>query len=419
MSMGNSMKEKIKVQVREKLSKGRIILFGAGEVAVEFYEEFKGCLNISHCVSNMKKEWGEGAFLDVLDIRQYRKQDLEENDYIIVCGPFAFRSIELQLQSDGLQMYEHFVVSDIAAAIWQNKKIALFYGQCVLRDIYHCMMQVEAFNKEYAAIYTQTAKDQAIVINRVLYYSKEICDLYIYTPKFLDRDSIYSLNREQLPEDCKILSVSNLAVPIYWPQVNKNREEINDLYLHPYNAIRDMIFYHTMFREEDCNINRMVREGKRTSEIVNALSSSDFYSEKQIKRNTNVVLKSIEIAEKGITIGIKDYILNNYCKEKIYQNHIHANKRVIWEYVRRILNEINISSEKLELLIEQSPEYIHHGGDMPIYPSVAQSLNLEFVEEDTTYEVIIGNGIVEMSFEEYIFYYVEYTRKALEIVNMW
>ena len=77
-------KEEIKALVREKMSSKRIVLFGAGVVAEEFYEAHKDLLNISHCVSNIQKEWGEGAFMEgELDVRQYRPEDIEENDYII------------------------------------------------------------------------------------------------------------------------------------------------------------------------------------------------------------------------------------------------------------------------------------------------------------------------------------------------
>lgn len=412
-------KEEIKSLVREKMSTKRIVLFGAGEVAEEFFEEHKDKLNISHCVSNIESEWGEKVFLGELDVNKYCKEELQENDYIIVCGPVAFRTIELQLNEDGMRMYEHFVESKIAKAIYEGKRIALFYGQCVLRDIYEEIIHVPSFRKEYAAVFTQTNKGQTVVINRLLFYLKDLCDIYIYTPKILDRDSAYSLALEELPKNCKVISVSNLIVSIYWPQINADLEGYNEWYLYPYNAERDMDFFHTMYRREDSNINRLVLEGKTTNEIVNILSADDFYTEKEVKRHLNLSLKLIDIAERDIDIKMADYIRENYRRDVIYQNYIHANKCIIWEYVRRLLKEIDVSSEEADELERKAPLHSHQGGDVPIYPSVAKHLQLDFIDDETRYEVMTGRGIVLMSFEEYTEHYVEYTKKAMEIKQMW
>ncbi len=413
-------KEEIKALVREKMATKRIILFGAGVVAEEFYEAHKDKLNISHCVSNIQKEWGEGAFMEgELDVRQYRPEDIEENDYIVVCGPLAFRTLELQLRDDGYEMYEDFVESKIAGAIYSGKKIALFYGQCILRDIYECAIQVEGFNTEYESIFTQTVKGQTIVINRLVYYLKELCDLYIHTPKVLDRDSAYVVNEEELPEDCLKVSIGNLLAPIYWPQINIDQMTYNEWYTFAYNSRRTLDYYHTMYRREDLNINRMISEGYATREIVNCLSAEDYYTEEEVKNNLRFTLKSLKIAERGIDIKITDLIKEKYKSEMLYQNFLHPNKDIIWYYVRGIIEKIGISSDEVIELERNSNKHIHEGGDVPIYPSVVKHLNLEFCDENYKYDVLTGRGIECMTFREYIEHYIEYTKKAMEIFKMW
>lgn len=413
------MKNKIKSLVRERLSSRRIILFGAGEIAEEFYERYGDSLNISHCVSNLHNEWGEAAFLGKLDVRKYVRSEIQENDYIIVCGPIAFRNIELQLNAENMCMYEDYVESHIAGAIMENKKIALFYGQCVLRDIYQCLIQVPAFNEEYTSVFTQTENKQTTLMNRLLHYIKDISDLYVYTPKVLDLDSIYSLSLEDLPPDCQVVSVSNLVVSLYWPQIDAKFGHYSDWYLHSYNSKRDMDFYHTLYRHEDCNIIRMIQEGKTVEQVVDALSSDDFYTEKEAVRNKNVSLKLVNIAESNVDIKMLDFIKDNYQEEMIYQNYIHPNKAIIWEYVSRLLCAIGVPTHEVEELRERSPKHIHQGGDVPIYPSVAKHLKLEFIHEDTQYEILTGNGIVYMNFKEYTAHFAEYTRKVMEVIQMW
>lgn len=413
------MKDKIKSMVRERLADRRIILFGAGEVAEEFYEKYGTVLNISHCVSNYQKEWGEAAFMGKLDVRKYVRSEIQENDYIIVCGMFAFRSIVLQLNAEDMRMYEDFVESSIAEAIMENKKIALFYGQCILRDVYKCLVQVPAFNEEYAPVFTQVIKDQAAVLNRALYYMKDLSDLYVYTPKKVLNDSIFFLSPSELPADCRVVSVSNLVVPIYWPQCDAKLEHYNDWYLHAYNSRRNLDFFHTLYRRGDDNINKMIQDGMSVDQVVDTLSSEDFYTEKQVLRNRDVSFKLVGIGENNIDVKILDYLKDNYQKEMLYQNWVHPNKAVVWEYVARLLTVLGISAHEVEHLKERSPEHIHQSGDVPIYPSVIKHLKLEFVDEDTKYEVMTGNGIVYMDFREYTAHFAEYTKKAIEITQMW
>lgn len=412
-------KEEIKTLVRDRLSTRRIILFVSGESVEAFYQEHKDVWSISHCVSNIPGECGEGAFLGELDVRKYRREDLEENDYIVVCDSLAFQEIELQLAEEGLRMYDDFIESSIARVIWQNKKIALFYGQCILRDIYKCLVRVPAFEKEYASVFTQTMKDQLIVINRLLYHIKDVCDLYVYTPKILDRDSAYSLSPEQLPPECKIISVSNLTFSVYWPQINEDNAKYNPFYLHPYHADRDMVFYHTLYRREDCNINRMLLEGKTVREIVDCLSSDGFYSEKQVKKNARIAFKLIDAAEYGTDVNIMDDLQENYRRIMLYQNFAHPNKQVLWEYTRRLLKAIDTTADEVDLLEARSPMHIHEGGDVPIYPSVAKALGLEFADASTKYEIMTGNGLVPMTFREYTEHLAEYTQKTMEMIGMW
>lgn len=411
-------KEEIKAFAREKLQNKRIILFGAGVMASEFYQEYKDCLNISHCVSNYKREWGEHTFQEELDVRPYKKEELQADDYLVVCGLNVFRTIELQLQADGMKMYEHYIESGIASAILQNKKIALFYGRCILRDIYKCVKKIPAFYDVYASIFSQVVWEQAIITNRLLYYAKDICDLYVYTPKILDHDSIYTISRDELPNDCKIISISNLVVCLYWPQVSPKLKEHNEWYLHPYNIKRDGIFGHTLYRREDRNINKMVLQGLSTKEIVDSLTSEDFYSEKQVLRNKDICFKSVEMAEKIVDITIVDYLRDNYMTIPLYQNFVHPNKCIIWEYIRRFLRELGLSTLGLEELEESLPDPAHRGGEVPIYPSVAKHLNLRFIDAQTRYEVMLGNGIEYMTFREYMEHFTEYTRKAIETIRM-
>lgn len=411
-------KAQLKSFVRNKLTKSEIVLFGAGIVAERFYEKYHNVFNIVYVVSNLKKEWGPKKFMGEIDVVRYDKDIIGENQYLVVCGPIAFREIELQLIEDGREMYKDYIESEIAELLYSEKKIALFYGQCILRDIHTCLLNYEPFTNEYESVFTQIVMGQLKMLNRVLMYVKDICDLYVYTPKVLDRDSVYAISREELPKDCKVVSISNLVVPIYWPEINTKMGEFNPYYLYPYGTVRDTVYGHTLYRHEDLNINKMVAEGIDKKEILKILSDEDFYNRKQVDRSVNLCMKLISVAENSVDVKIHDFLNDNYRKIWLYQNFLHPQKIVIMEYIRRFLEKISVDTSGLEELSDQIPTHTHHGGDVPIYPSVIKHLELDFIPDDFKYEVMVGNGIAEMTFEEYMEHYIDYTECAFRINNL-
>ncbi len=413
------MKEQIKALVRRNLSEKRIILFGAGKVAQEFYAKHKNKLKISHCVSNLSDEWGEKKFLQELDVIEFKKENIKPEDYLVVCGPFAFRGLEIQLLNCGFSMFEHFTESSIAESLLSNKKIALFRGSCILRDIYECIVKSKAFTDEYTAIYATDNYVASKYDNRVLYYASKICDCYIYSYRILRQDKVYLFGDDDLPADCQKISVSNITFPGYWPQADPEIRNSNKYLIHPYNSKRDLVFYHTLYRMEDVNVNKMVEDGMSADEIYRIVSAPDYYEEKPVKRNLKVAFKSLQIAEQFADIKVMDYIKEYYDKKLVFQNFSHMHKCVIWTYVHRLLEKLGIDTAECEMLEEQSPTYIHHGGDIPIYPSVAKILGLDWIDESTQYEIMTYHGVVNMTFEQYIMHYVDYTEKVREIMKAW
>ncbi len=411
-------KDGIKKQVLHNLHDRPIVVFGAGEVAEEFCIKYSGTIKIAFCVSNVSKEWGEKRLNGEIDVCQYSRSIIPNSAYIVVCSKYAFQTIEQQLVEDGYKPYKDFMESHIIEAILKEKPMILFYGTCVLRDVYECLKTIPSFDNAFSSVYTQASFREIAKTNRVLYYAKSICDYYIYTSKVLDRDTIYSLSKDDLPDDCRIISVSNLTFSAYWPQINSELDSHNPMYLHPYHAKRSLDFYHTLYRKEDKNITEMVCKGISVQEIIKTLSNDSFYTEKEVRRNEKIALKTIQIAERALDVTIYDFILDKYIQEPLYQNYIHPNKYVVWEYVRRILNVLGVCEKNIQRIESEAPEHVHEGGDVPVYPSVANIMNLAWAV-GKKYGIMTGHGIVEMSFEEYVEHFAEYTYMVKNIKELW
>lgn len=413
------MKALLKEKIIHGIHNRKVILFGAAKVAENFYTLYKNKIAISYCVSNFESEWGENAFLGEKDVFKFDADMITGNEYFIVCGPFAFKQIEKQLIECGLKPYEDFMVSSIVEAVIENKKICMFRGSCVLRDIYECIVQLPEFSREYYGIYSTDNYSINKTEDRVFYYGKDICDAYIYSYRVLRQNKEYLWSQDEIAEGARIMSVSNITFPGYWPQADPEIRNANRYLVHPYNIKRDLVFYHTVYRMEDLEINRMIDENKTAQQIYAAISNDDYFTQKQVTKNSRLAFKSISISENNATIKIEDFIRDKYKEIRVFQNFSHMHKSVIWEMVRRIIKQLGITDENIDKYEELSPKYIHHGGDIPIYPSVANWLELEMVNIDTKYEVLTYQGIKDMNLEEYVYHYYEYTKLAKKMIEGW
>ena len=413
------MKKKLRKVASDNLKNRKIVLFGVGPYGRRFYKEQKDRLNIVRCVSNVKEEWGDKAFLGELSVSKFDIEDIAPDEYIIICGPVAFEQIEMQLTGHGLRMFYDFLDYRLADAMIENKKVALFRGSCVLRDIYETIRKIPSFSEVYEAIFAADNYTLFKYDKKIVYYITQVCDLYIYSYRILRQDSVHIIGQDELPKDCLRLSVSNISFNGFWPQSASELTEYNEYLLTPYTVKRHMNYYHMMYRDRDNNINELIEQGKDWQEIYQIISDDDYYSEKQVMRNLKVGFKSIEIAEKFADIQVLPYIREHYKDTVLFQDNMHMNKNVLWEYVRKIYARLNLQDERFEEFKKDAPEYVHHGGAQPIYPSVIKKLGLTWIEDEYQYEIMTYYGVVRMTFKEYVRHYVEYVHSAQEIMEMW
>lgn len=413
------MKEALRQEILKKLQDKEIVLFGAGLMAHEFYEKYKDKLNFAFCVTNNSTEWGERRFCRELDIRQYQVQELKDKYYVVLSVYLAFESIASQMECDGCTMFRDFVDYKIAEAVLEDKKLAFFYGTCILRDVFHLLEHVPAFSEQYVSIFKQgdvREKDTIAEIRR-LYYARELCDAYIYNNKLLHSDEAYNMQRKDLPVDCKMIGVSKVTFHGYWPQLQNMG--YNENWLFDVMAPFDNKFWHLMYTREDANITRLVKEGKTPEEIYEILSADNYYSEKDLKKHIRICFKTLQMAEKGLTVSVGEFIQSKYKEKQLYQDFTHPKKAVMWEYVRQVLEHLEIREEHLAEIIANAPEYIHRSSDMPIYPSVAKHLGLSWIDEYTKYEMITCKGVRLMTFKEYVLHYAACAQASLKIRESW
>lgn len=413
------MKATLRRKMLEHLENRKIVLFGAGLKAHEFYEKYRDQLDIAFCVTNSSVEWGEKRFCGELDVRQYQARELKGRYYVVLSAYLAFEGIATQLVCDGYAVFEDFIDYRVAEAVLEDKKLAIFYGTCILRDVFHTLERVPAFMDQYVSIFTQadTKEKDTIAELYSVYYAKDVCDAYIYNNKLLHPEKSYNMQREDLPADCKMIGVSKATFQGYWPQLHNKGYSLN--WMFDVMAPFDNKFWHLMYSREDANITKLSEEGKTPEEICEILSAEDYYSEKELKKHIRISFKTLQLAEKGLEVKGGDFIQRRYREERLYQDFTHPGKPVLWEYARQVMEHLGIHEAGIAEIIEAAPEYVHRSSDMPIYPSVAKHLGLSWIDEQTRYEVMTCKGVRLMTFKEYVTHYAAYIKAVLEIREGW
>lgn len=414
-----NQKQKIRELAKEKLNNKKIVLFGAGPEAQRFFDEYSERLNIVRVVSNVRSEWGEKCFKDVLDVGAFSIEDVQDDEYIVVCARYAFDLIESQLVNLGLEMFSDFIESRIVTTFLENKKLALFRGSCILRDIFNEIKDDKEFGSIYDSIYSMDNYTAHKFDKKIVYYAAQICDLYLYSYRMLQQDKVHIIGKDELPDDCIMISVSNISFGGFWPQTGVEMTDYNDNMLIPYDVYRTDFYYHMTYTDNDRNINKLMEEGKNWEQIYEILSDENYYSEKEVKKAFRIGMKSLELAGKAADIEIGDFIQENYKSLRLFQDTIHINKYIIAEYKKKIYERLGIPYLSYEEYKRKGHEYVHHGGDRPIYPSVYKRLELEWVDDSFEYEIMTYYGVVKMNFKEYIKHYVEYTLATQYARKLW
>ena len=405
-------------ELREKLTNSNIILWGYTQLAKEFYEEYRGILHIAGCVT---EESEHPMYLDEekesVPIVMWQDYKRGETDYfIIVKSPFVY--IVNQLIANHLEIFKDFIDYNTSRAALTNKKIAVLAGDCQVQVIFQMMRRIKDISDKYFLCYFPIH----LHVNRWaltwLSHVKNYCELYICN-RHGDEDVRY-FKKEELPSDCKIVVIPKARIRLYWPQMKMSWKGASNEYFIFNKKTRE----HGPFELGDTNINRMIREGKDVDEVVDTLMSEDFYTEKQARNHIESMIRMLEYEEEGCDIKLSPYILENYQKKMLYRDTAHIEKDLIWEMVRDILEYLHLDTTectKLAYDINASSDSIYKGHctEVPVYPSIAKHLGLEWCNKDTLYEVTFYNGIRKMTFEEYVRAYYSVCSKMKQIQEEW
>lgn len=390
----------IKELVIRKAESSRLILWGYGERVKKFYMENRERYRICGCVTEQRHH---PEYLDdekTMPIIKWEDYKSGPEDYVILFGS-PYVHIENQISASGLRIFEEFVDANILEALTTNKKLAIIAGSCQVAILYDFLNVVPSFTDEYLCFRLLTHWWKSRYSLKSLSYLKNLCDLYICMKH--EEDDIKFFSSDELPGDCKIITIPYALSRIYWPQLKTGwKDNLNEYF------IKDKsIPGHGPFEYGDRNINRMLQEGKSLEEIEYNLNSDDFYSEEKVHMHVDMALRALELVEDGCDVKVSQFVRDHYLEKMLYWDFAHPENSVIWQVVLQILDILGIDpGEQVRNNILNNeipvPTYYDHCTEIPVYPSVAKRLGLKWWKEDMKYNVTFYNGVKKLTFNEYI-----------------
>lgn len=411
----NSDKEKNRQLIQYNLQSKNIIIMGVGTSAKQFYMQYRDKCKIKKCVSTLSNPpmylIDEDEGLKVIRWADYQK---DKNDFLIVCE-VPYGRIENLLTACGMVLFEDYVEYMIADFLLSGKKLALFAGNCQLVTVFDFMKEISVFRNEYYMLRFSTHYWASRWSLKVVSVLKNMCDLYVCMNH--EEDDWMYFKTNELPETCRILTVPYVPMRIYWPQMSVS--EGNFFLKNPKTN------QHGPFEMADKNINRMLHEGKSYDEIIQTLSNENFYSYSEANEMLEKSFNALEEIEWNCDVKLLSYIKNNYTKELLYRDMLHMQPILVCEVVKQILQCLELDINELIEIKERQQDiavwekYQSHCTEVPIYPSVAKALGLEWVNKDTKYDVTFYNGIRKLTFEEYIREYYDMCSLMKKIQEEW
>lgn len=409
--------EEIKILIQSKLKSSNLILWGYNEKAKLFFSDYKDIYQIKACVTEQKEHPDYFDDTRKIPVISWDKYEMDENDYILIfAAPYVH--IENQILASGLKIFEEYVDSSVVNVILSNKKVAIMAGNCQTGAICDFLQEVKGFTDEYMLLRFRTHYWKSRWSVKFLCYIKNLCDLYICMQH--ETDDIMFYGTDELPENCKIITIPSALTRLYWPQMGIGWRSAKNEYFLKWMATNG----HGPFEYGDTNLNEMIRKGTPVDEIIKRLTSEDFYSKEQVKRHIEMTMRTLEYEEDRCDIKLLPYIRENYQEKMLYRDMGHMQSCLIWEAVKLILKYLHMDPAEAEEMERKKSNpncrnYEGHCTEFPVYPSVAKHMGLKWYREDMLYDVTFYNGRKKMTFEQYISAYIDICSKQKQIFEEW
>ncbi len=403
--------------IKNVINNKRIVLWGTGNIAKGFYKKYHDKLPVYACTSN------DRDIVPIESLNTIKPCEIEpQSDFIIICSVY-YDEIRYQLMCMGgyepnINFIKYDVFEKLYSAEINSKKVLIAVGQCEINEMCQTLNLLHHFKDKYAVFYFDEQRVCAHGNKCSLAETRECRNLlgkadYFIKPSALNPQSMRSFRslQQYLNKQCQTITISLFTMDSYWPQDIAKERSINKYYVVKNNSKL------CAFVERDRIIEKYIDEGYSTKEIMDLICKDDFFDCDVVKNNHSSCIKRARISDKISDIKMADFIAHNYNVMKLYCDRGHFNENLLKEYVKRILQLLDDDVSEKELLSMDVSCITQYVNELPIYPSTAKILELEFVNKDTLYRESRYDGIRLVTFEEYMEAFITYCQKSRSVLN--
>lgn len=395
----------------------RIVIYGTGNTGKAFYEKYKNIKYIYACTSS-----DEGFCpLDSLKAVQYEDID-KEKDLLVICSVY-YEEIRRKLLIDGFEPYKHFIKWDIYEKLldhFENEsRLMISVGQCEIFEMVTVLSRLRNFAQKYSILYFDERKvcshGDKFSLEEFYDCQKILClaDIFICPTVFSQQsEEGFEILQRQLKSSCKTIKISIFDFDGYWAQDISKCRSLSKFYVAKPNIKV------AAYTERDQCIEKMVEEDLSADEILRKIKDVNFFDGDMVKNNCTRSIKRAKLNDRVSDIKISDYLGNTYYKKRLYCDRGHFNENMLREYVRRILIYFN-ETDEIDLVDTIYVEDLYtHVNELPVYPSTARWLGLEWADENTRYRMIRDGRSENVTFEEYMENLIKYYIKAKDLLKL-
>ena len=395
----------------------RIILWGTGNTGKIFWEKFHDKFPIFACTSNEK---------DITPIKQLNtikwKEINPDKDFIIICSIY-YEERRYQLMCiDGFEPNINFIKYSIFEEIYEagekKKRIIVAVGQCEIAEMCRALNMLSCFKRRYAVLYFDEQRvcrhgnkynlEETKECMRLIKYADYFIKPSALTPKIMEN---FLFLQKNLGGQCQLITVSLFNMDSYWAQDIAKDRSTNKYYVAKDG--RKLGAY----IERDQVIEEFIDKDYSVNKIMDLICREDFFDYHTVINNHKNCIKRAQIADRVADIKMFDFIAQNFNRIKLYCDRGHFNENLLREYVKRILLFLGERESEKELSEKDISGITQHVNELPIYPSTAKILGLEWVNKSTLYRQCRYDGIKLVTFTEYMESFIQYCQSAKEVLK--
>ncbi len=283
-----------------------------------------------------------------------------------------------------------------------TKKLIVAYGNCQMHDYFDCLNRCSGFVRKYDSLYfkyEQYPRWEEEQVENLLC----LADVFIITKESFDKKhrDLERFVKKNNPK-CKIISIPCYSFRGVFPQTNPHIQEQNK-----FDIVQDIF---NTFHREDIFINSMIDDEKCLDDIISQYNSGTTFTVNEIRKLFDLSLKQLEMMDRASAIKIARFVRENITRRRLFKDPVHMEDELVWHLTRQLLDILECEAPS-----DNVGGTIHYFSELPIYPEVAETLNLEWWSSKSRCELRLAEGMITVSPEEFIKRYCLFCENVYQI----